>query len=141
MSIENNLERIATALEALVKLKTSNAEVKSEPPTEVKSVVETQMQKTAESPKTPPPPPVPTQTESVTTTSGSTPPVPSSSLVVKDATHCNELLVAEYERLGGTQDVYQKILAKMNELYGVRSVTELSSEQYAPFIEAVRALG
>lgn len=51
----------------------------------------------------------------------------------------NEALVAEYNRLGGTPDQYQRIAAEMQKL-GATGVGELKPEQYSVLITAVKAL-
>jgi len=61
-------------------------------------------------------------------------------ITVDSPEEVNRLLVEEYTRLGAKPEVMQRILALMNDTYGVRSVTDLTKEQYAPLIVAVRAL-
>lgn len=136
MSIESNIanfakaqERTAAALEEIVKL-LSGGQLSS-----VGASAETlsTAAKAHDAETTPPPPPPAPEKEAAA-------PPPPPSLVVADAEECNALLVAEYNRMGGTPEVMQKIQALMSNSFGVRSVNELAVDQFGPLILKVREL-
>jgi hypothetical protein len=136
MSIENNLERIAVALEALVASKAgANVAV---PKLEAAPVV-------AATPA-PASTPAPATSAPVTAPAPAAPnPAPAATpepagLIVPSPEECNTLLVAEYNRLGGNPEVMQSILGLMESKFGVRSVNALTKEQYGPLITAVRGM-
>jgi hypothetical protein len=146
MSIENNLERIAVALEALVALK-SGANALASGPTHEQKIANLAVPKSKPTAAT-----VDTATTSSTTPMNAPSPaspapteVPSApaapSLVVNSPKECNTLLVAEYDRLGGNaKGALQTITSLMENRFKVRSVNDLSKDQYAPLILAVREL-
>jgi hypothetical protein len=142
MSLENNLERIAIALEALVASKAGANVTRAPTATEVTQAqvkadarVEAKMKVPAPAPAEVPAPapaevPAPAPAEV---------PAPAG-LVVASPEECNTLLVAEYNRLGGNPEVMQHILGLMENQFGVRSVNDLTKEQYGPLITAVRGM-
>lgn len=86
------------------------------------------------------PPPVP-ETAPPPVPEAEQPPVPETpSLDIADSGACNELLKAEYERLGANPEVMQRIFAVMEELCKVRSVNDLTKDQYSSVVLAVREL-
>jgi hypothetical protein len=141
MSLENTLERIAVALEAIAGNRTALIAVDS-----VK-VPNPSARKVAV-----PKPPAPPAEKKLETASAPvpatpvtevpvvpTPPVPET-LVVDSPEQCNGMLIEEYNRLGATAEVMQRILGVMEANFNVRSVNDLTKEQYGPLITAVRAL-
>ena len=129
MSLENSLERIATALEAIASRSALALEKKADapPPPEKKADVPPPpppVEKKADAPPPPPPPPPPASD------------VPD----IDSADACNAELVKEYERLGANDAVMTRILGVMEANYKVRSVKHLTKEQFGPLIAAVREL-
>lgn len=148
MSIENTLERIATALEAIAAsgqgfTKPAPAAKASAPKKTVPAASESKAaaspvaESTSTVPKAPTPPPAPPAVEATAQVAA---PSTSETLVVDSPEQCNGMLVAEYNRLGGTPEVMQRILGVMEANFNVRSVNDLTKEQYGPLITAVKAL-
>ena len=128
MSLENELGRIATALEDLVKVMIATAEA---PTDSVKKPA-------AANPAVPAPPATPASAPShvpsppaapATTAVGA---VPAANLTPEDV---NEILLAEVARLGGP-DAVIAVLKDFN----VTSITQLPVEQYQSLIDTVKAL-
>lgn len=147
MSIENNLERIAAALEALVALK-SGADVTINHDQKIANLAVPKLKPASPVAEVSSTKPAPAQPDAPTTTVAVAAPVaevPSGpavpSLVVSSPEECNTLLVAEYNRLGGNdKGAMQTIINLMENRFKVRSVNDLSKDQYAPLILAVREL-
>lgn len=134
MSIENTLERIAVALEAIAAQK-AGANVKAPKPAASESKADASTADASTS-TTPTPPPAPPVAEPI-----APPAVPSTgSLVVKDADECNALLVAEYNRLGKTPEAMTRIQKVMAEKFDARSVNAIPVESMGALITAVREL-
>ena len=144
MSIENTLERIATALEAIA---ASGQGFLSEE-IAIKPAEKAPVAKKAPPAPKPPAPPAEKPPETASAPAPATaakevpvPPAPTAeTLVVDSPEQCNGMLVAEYNRLGGTPEVMQRILGVMEANFNVRSVNDLTKEQYGPLITAVKAL-
>lgn len=149
MSIENNLERIATALEALVALK-SGADVTISHDQKIANLTVPKSKPAAPVAEVSQPTPAPAPAADTPSTTIATPAAPvaevpsapaAPSLVVNSPEECNTLLVAEYNRLGGNdKGAMQTIISLMENRFKVRSVNDLSKDQYAPLILAVREL-
>ena len=133
MSLEHSLERIAVALEALVASKAgANVAVpKSKTPASVATAGETTQQ--------PVPSPAATQTSVPDVAPAANVPAPAG-LIIPSPEECNTLLVAEFNRLGKNPQVMQRILGIMESQFNVRSVMDLTKEQYGPLIAVVREL-
>jgi hypothetical protein len=127
--IEDNLQRIADALEAI----SAKMNVPSNPAPKVKA-------------KKQPVPPAAKTTASVVPTPESavvvtpTPPVatptpPAPTAVVMTPEELNAALGVEFGRLGGREPI-DKVMAEM----GVASITDLQPEQYSVLMEKVRAV-
>ena len=161
MSIEKNIERIADALEALVhKLDHIGQAVNQ---AEADSIVE-QVQTAPKQPVTPPPvesvaggtstpvttapgaavPPSP-PAEPVTPAPTTPPPVSTPAATaqvtpppaVMTPEDLNKALVAEFQRLGSREPIDAVMRAAP---FNAQSITDLSVEQYAPLIAAVKAV-
>jgi hypothetical protein len=149
MSLENNINRIANALELIAKSLAASSEFT--PPTheqKIANLADPKSKAAAPVVGTPPVPastPAPATPATVTTPAevpsapAANVPPPPPSLEVKSPEECNALLVAEYNRLGGGAAM-QRIIGIMENNFKVRSVTDLSKEQYGPLILAVREL-
>ena len=152
MSLENTLERIAVALEQLVAsqagantaskpaAKSKKATVPKPPavPSESKVDASTADASTSTTPKVPTPPPVPQA--AVPTVPPAVPSTSEATSPVIGAEEFNGLMVAEYNRLGGTPEVMQRIFSVMETECKVRSVHQLTFDQYEPLIAKIRAL-
>lgn len=64
-------------------------------------------------------------------------PAPAPALTVNDV---NAILVEQYKRLGATPEAMEKIQGLMKTQFNANGVSDMSAEQYAPLIEAVKAL-
>lgn len=149
MSIENNLTRIADALEALVhKLDhigcavNDKPTVKKQEPVAPVGVQPAQVSTPAHvtpAAVTPPPPvsPPPAQPSPVVTPQPAavTPPPPAPEQPAMTAVELNAALVEEYNRLG-SRDPIVAAMKSMN----AASINDLKPEQYAELLSKVRAL-
>lgn len=146
MSLENNLERIANALETIanhIALQALAGEVEKAPrkPRAEKPVVDT-----------PPAPPVdatpvvqaPPATDIVVAPPAApvesvpvvqAPPVAAAPVVTMTPAELNDALVIEYHRLGNNRDAIVEEMAK----FGVTSVNDLPVDKYQPLLDAVKA--
>lgn len=112
MSIEKDFGRIASALERIATVmegKTSLPVVAAAP--------------------TPPAPAAPAPVAAAPT-----PPAPAAAMTIKQL---NEILVAEFARLGNNREPIDKIL---REQFGVVGVSALPAEKYSELVAAVRAV-
>lgn len=156
MSIENNIERIATALEALVGKLDHIGQAAAAPveePTTPKSTTPTPPQPapvaagasapvtTAPAAAVPQPPPVQQATPAPTTPAlDNTPVALASAITAGDAAtaaqELNNAIVVEFKRLGGRVEI-DKI---MRDGYKAQSITDLTIDQYAPLLSAIQAV-
>lgn len=156
MSLENNLERIATALETIAGYLVSQsansggevAEKKTRTPRGDKQTVQvtgdappvqaapTLVAETLVQPLVTPPPVAAAPVDIVVA-----PPVPvvQSAPVVQaptmTAAELNDALVIEYQRLGNNRDAIMEEMGK----FGVSSVNDLAVDKYQPLLNAVKA--
>jgi len=121
MTIENSLERIATALEALAAKRDVNVQPVS-----------------VSAPSAPEAPAAPSAPEAPAAPSApEAPAAPSAPEAPAAMTpqHLNEVLVGEFKRLGGREPI-DKVLHD----HGVQSISDLDPSQYQSVITAVQAL-
>lgn len=156
MSIENNLERIATALEAIaeglsVKKETAAPVTVSEPAPKQTATASATTSTSTDVPTPPaqvaaptsvstPAAPSPASTPSIpsppvaTVAATTTAPIAAAQPVNLTADQLNEQLKAEYTRLGNNREPIDKEMRAM----GVQSITDLKPEQYQLLLDAVR---
>lgn len=133
MSIENNIKRIADALEALVQLQTAGANV-----TPVVETPATPKPVEAVAAPTPSPTVTPDPVVAPTTAPDVAPvvsPTPTPAAITVE--QLNAALVVEFKRLGGREGIDTAIAALNG---GNKSVTTLPPAQYQALIDAVKAL-
>jgi len=137
MSIENNIERIANALEELVKNQNSAAAVVSTVDT---PQVEAPAPTPAPVPNTPtvPAPPAPAPVEQAAPDAGAVPSAPAPVVETQGMTpeELNDALVAEFNRLGERREFIDEAFKKFN----ATSVSDLDPAHYADVVAAVKAV-
>lgn len=139
MSIEKDFGRIASALERIATVmegKTSLPVVAAAAPVPAPSAT------AAPTPPAPAPsatavptPPAPTALGPVA--AAPTPPAPAAPAAAMTMAQLNDILVAEFTRLGNNREPIDKIL---REQFGVVGVSALPAEKYADLVAAVRAV-
>jgi len=155
MSLENNIQRIADALELIAGHLTSQAvnEVAEKKTRAPRSDKQTVQATGADIPPTPPvqtpplagetlvqplvtpPPAAPVSAPPVVDIVVAPPPAAAAPVVTMTPTELNDALVVEYHRLGGNRDAIVEEMAK----FGVTSVNDLPVDKYQPLLDAVKA--
>lgn len=131
MTLENNLERIATSLEAIVTILGKTGATTAPAPAPVKEAVVPKKPDAPKKPVVPGP-----ATPATVTEPASTPPTPALS-----REEVNAELVVQHKRLGGDQGALDKIMGVIKaEPFGVAGIDNLTAEQYGPLLDAVKAL-
>ncbi len=146
MSLENNLERIATALEMIVKhLEQNTGELQPEKaprkPRAEKPAVDAPPAAPVESAPAVAAPPVtdivvsPPTAPVESAPAVQAPPVAAAPVVTMTPAELNDALVVEYHRLGNNRDAIVEEMAK----FGVTSVNDLPVDKYQALLDAVKA--
>lgn len=135
MSIENNLKRIADALETIANGLSNQAPVAPAQPVPASDVPAAPVQvpeaSTPETVPTPPAPPAAVPAASTPTTT----PTPAPPTAQMTAEQLNEAVVAEFKG-GKDRDAIMAVFAK----YSANGVSDLAAEHYAAVLAEIRSL-